>query len=380
MNLILLGPPGAGKGTQAKRLQDSLGIVQLSTGDILRAAVTAGTEVGRKAKEIMDSGQLVSDEIMIRIISDRIDQPDCRKGFILDGFPRTTHQAEALDAMLKEKGLKLDYVIEMTVDEAALIERIVGRFSCARCGAGYHDKFHRPHVTGVCDVCGATEFKRRADDNSETVKARLVAYRAQTQPILPYYRAKGILTRVDGMAEIDTVTRQIQNVLNAKRPAGTPPIMSMPKPIAPPPAPTSTWRPAIPPAPPRPALPAATPRPEASGIPVRPSAAAQEVVKPGPVPAKPVVATAKPAAPAAGSAAKAPSAKTAAKPAKKSARKKPKKKAPVEKPAKKPVKKPAKKAAMKSRHKPAKRADKKAAKRSAKAVALRAASKAKKRR
>jgi len=280
MNLILLGPPGAGKGTQAKRLQDALGIVQLSTGDILRAAVAAGTEVGRRAKEIMDSGQLVSDEIMIGIISERIDQPDCRRGFILDGFPRTTRQAEALDAMLKQKGLKLDHVIEMAVDEAALVERIVGRFSCARCGAGYHDKFQRPRVTGVCDVCGATEFKRRADDNSETVKARLAAYRAQTQPILPYYKAKGILSKVDGMAEIDVVTRQIQSVINAKRPAGTAPIMSMPKPVLAPPTPTSSWRPAIPPAPPRPPLPAAPPRPVASGIPVRPSAAAH-AMKPG---------------------------------------------------------------------------------------------------
>jgi adenylate kinase len=283
MNLILLGPPGAGKGTQAKRLQDALGIVQLSTGDILRAAVAAGTEVGRKAKEVMDAGQLVSDEIMIAIISERIDQPDCRTGFILDGFPRTTRQAEALDAMLKQKGLKLDHVIEMAVDEVALVERIVGRFSCVRCGAGYHDKFQRPRVTGVCDQCGATEFKRRADDNSETVKARLAAYRAQTQPILPYYRAKGILSKVDGMAEIDVVTRQIQTVINAKRPAGTPPIMSTPKPVLPPPAPGSSWRPAIPPAPPRPPMPAAPARPVASGIPVRPSAAAQ-AMKPGQAP------------------------------------------------------------------------------------------------
>jgi adenylate kinase len=277
MNLILLGPPGAGKGTQAKRLQDSLGIVQLSTGDILRAAVSAGTEVGRRAKEVMDRGELVSDEIMIAIISERIDQPDCKPGFILDGFPRTTRQAEALDAMLRQKGLRLDHVIEMAVDETALVERIVGRFSCARCGAGYHDKFQRPRVTGICDQCGATEFKRRADDNSETVKARLAAYRAQTQPILPYYRSKGILARVDGMAEIDVVTRQIQGVLSAKRAAGTPSIMSTPKPVLPPPAPGSAWRPAIPPAPPRPPMPVAPPRPVASGSPVRPSAATQAV-------------------------------------------------------------------------------------------------------
>lgn len=307
MNLILLGPPGAGKGTQAKRLQDSLGIVQLSTGDILRAAVAAGTDIGRRAKEVMDRGELVSDEIMIAIISERIDQPDCKPGFILDGFPRTARQAEALDAMLRQKGLRLDHVIEMAADEAALIERIVGRFSCARCGAGYHDKFQRPRVTGVCDQCGATEFKRRADDNSETVKARLVAYRAQTQPILPYYRSRGILARVDGMAEIDAVTRQIQGVLGAKRTAGTPSIMSTPKPVLQPPAPGSAWRPAIPPAPPRPPMPIAPPRPVASGIPVRPSAAAQAIkppqlgqpsapVKPPTPVAKPAAASAKPAA------------------------------------------------------------------------------------
>lgn len=341
MNLILLGPPGAGKGTQAKRLQDSLGIVQLSTGDILRAAVAAGTEVGRKAKEVMDRGELVSDEIMIAIISERIDQPDCKSGFILDGFPRTNRQAEALDTMLRQKGLRLDHVIEMAVDEAALVERIVGRFSCARCGAGYHDKFQRPRVTGVCDQCGATEFKRRADDNSETVKARLVAYRAQTQPILPYYRSKGILAKVDGMAEIDAVTRQIQGVLNAKRAAGTPSIMSTPKPVLPPPAPGSAWRPAIPPAPPRPPMPVAPPRAVASGIPVRPSAAAQAVKPPQPGQAAPAAKPAQAGAKAAilaKPAAKAKKKATKARPAakKKAAAKKsaPKKKAAVRKPAK----------------------------------------------
>lgn len=215
MNIILLGPPGAGKGTQAQRLQDSRGMIQLSTGDMLRAAVKAETPVGVQAKTFMDAGQLVPDEVVIGIISDRIEAPDCRNGFILDGFPRTTAQAEALDRMLEDKGLKLDGVVEMKVDDAALIERIVGRFACAKCGAGYHDKFQPPKVEGVCDVCGSTEFTRRADDNAETVKARLEAYHRQTAPLLPYYRARGVLHTVDGMASIDEVTRQIEAVLTS---------------------------------------------------------------------------------------------------------------------------------------------------------------------
>jgi adenylate kinase len=213
LNLILLGPPGAGKGTQAKKLTDERGLVQLSTGDMLRAEVASGSALGLEAKKIMDAGQLVSDAIMIGMIDKRIDQPDCAKGFVLDGFPRTEPQAEALDAMLARKGKKIDAVIELAVDEDALIERISGRFTCAKCGTGYHDKFHRPQKDGICDKCGGTEFVRRADDNAETVKARLVAYRKQTAPILPYYRGKGLLNSVDGMADMSDVAKQIDRAL-----------------------------------------------------------------------------------------------------------------------------------------------------------------------
>lgn len=216
MRLILLGPPGAGKGTQAVWIRDRYGIPQLSTGEMLRAAVARGSEIGREAKAVMEAGQLVSDEIINRIVAERIDEPDCRPGFVLDGYPRTVAQAEALDAMLAERGLALDAVIEIKVDPAALVERVAGRFACARCGEGYHDRFKPTKVEGVCDVCGASEFVRRKDDNAETVRARLDAYAAQTAPLLPYYAARGLVREVDGMAPIEQVTAAIQRVLEAR--------------------------------------------------------------------------------------------------------------------------------------------------------------------
>ena len=213
MNIILLGPPGAGKGTQAQRLEQTHGMVQISTGDMLRARKTAGDELGRQLQAIMAAGNLVPDALMIQMLAERIEQPDARKGFILDGFPRTVPQAEALDAMLAEKGIKLDAVIELKVDEEVLVGRIAGRYSCAKCGAGYHDENQKPRTAGVCDKCGSTEFVRREDDKPEAVRNRLTVYRKQTAPILPYYRHKGILKTVDGMAPIDRVTEEIEALL-----------------------------------------------------------------------------------------------------------------------------------------------------------------------
>ena len=211
--LILLGPPGAGKGTQAQALVSHHGLLQLSTGDMLRAAVKAGTPIGLQAKAVMEAGQLMPDAVVTTLISDQLDKHAHAPGFIFDGYPRTQAQAESLDALLMERGLKLDHVIELTVDEEALVARIAGRYTCARCNEGYHDKFKLPKVPGVCDVCHSTEFKRRPDDNAETVRARLKVYRADTAPILPYYEAKGIVSRVDGMADIGTVSKTIEAIL-----------------------------------------------------------------------------------------------------------------------------------------------------------------------
>ena len=212
MNIILLGPPGAGKGTQAARLESSRGMIQLSTGDMLRQAVRDGTPVGLKAKAVMEAGELVSDAIVSALIGERLDAIG-DKGAIFDGFPRTRAQAEALDLLLSERGRKLDHVIELQVDEDALVERITGRFSCASCGAPYHDAYKLPKLAGTCDVCGSHDFKRRPDDNEATVRTRMAEYRAKTAPILPYYEERGLVRHVDGMAPVDEVAAAIEAIL-----------------------------------------------------------------------------------------------------------------------------------------------------------------------
>jgi adenylate kinase len=207
--IILLGPPGAGKGTQARMLQDRFGLVQLSTGDLLRAAVAAGTEAGRKAQAIMEAGGLVPDAVVIEVLRDRMAQPDLSDGIILDGFPRTRGQAEALDALLADRGQAVSAAISLEVDDAAMVERISGRFTCAACGEGYHDRFKPPSAEGVCDKCGGTAFKRRPDDRAETVRERLAAYHAETAPLIAHYERQGVLARVDAMGRIDEIGKAL---------------------------------------------------------------------------------------------------------------------------------------------------------------------------
>ena len=215
MNIILLGPPGAGKGTQASILVADRGMVQLSTGDMLRAAVKAGTPIGIQAKAVMDAGQLVSDEIVSGLIGEKLDSMAASEGAIFDGYPRTEAQALSLDDILASRGRSLAHVIELDVDEDALVERITGRYTCASCGEGYHDKFKQPKVAGTCDKCGSTEFKRRPDDNEETVRTRMAEYRAKTAPILPLYEARGLVKRIDGMADMDVVSAAIAKILGS---------------------------------------------------------------------------------------------------------------------------------------------------------------------
>ena len=212
-NLVLLGPPGAGKGTQARKLEETFGLIQLSTGDLLRAAVAAGTEAGKKAKAVMEAGELVSDDIVIAILRDRMGEPDCVKGVILDGFPRTTVQAEALDTLMQDTGQSITAAISLEVEDDAMVERISGRYTCAKCGEGYHDRFKRPKTAGVCDKCGGTDMTRRADDNAETVAQRLKAYHAQTAPLIAYYDNKNVLHRIDAMKAIDAITKEMKSVV-----------------------------------------------------------------------------------------------------------------------------------------------------------------------
>ncbi|MEZ5675759.1 Adenylate kinase [Thalassovita litoralis] len=212
--LILLGPPGAGKGTQARMLEQQFGLVQLSTGDLLRAAVAAGTEAGKAAKAVMEAGDLVSDDIVIAILRDRLAEADCAKGVILDGFPRTTVQAEALDGLLAESGQKINAAVSLEVDDAAMVTRISGRYTCAACGEGYHDSFKQPATAGVCDKCGGTDMTRRADDNADTVASRLEAYHAQTAPLIAYYRDQGVLQGINAMGEIDAIAKELASIVS----------------------------------------------------------------------------------------------------------------------------------------------------------------------
>ncbi len=214
MIVILLGPPGCGKGTQSKMIEETREIVQLSTGEMLRGEVAAGSDVGKRAKEIIEAGKFVPDELIVELVSNRIQKPDCENGFILDGFPRTLPQAEALNVLLDSHGLAIDHVIEIAVEEDTLVGRITGRYSCDTCGAGYHEEFQKPEIEGKCDKCGGHDFSKRADDNEETVRARLVEYHALTEPIIGYYEKAGVLSKVDGMAHIDEVTRQIDGILS----------------------------------------------------------------------------------------------------------------------------------------------------------------------
>ncbi|MGV6805582.1 MAG: adenylate kinase [Ruegeria sp.] len=211
--LILLGPPGAGKGTQARMLEQKFGLVQLSTGDLLRAAVAAGTDAGKAAKAVMEAGELVSDDIVIAILRDRIAEPDCAHGVILDGFPRTTVQAEALDKLLAENGQKVNAAISLEVEDSEMVARISGRYTCAMCGEGYHDQFKQPKVEGKCDKCGSADFSRRADDNAETVASRLAAYHEQTAPLIDYYKERGVLKQLNAMGQIDQIARGLEGIV-----------------------------------------------------------------------------------------------------------------------------------------------------------------------
>lgn len=213
VNLILLGPPGAGKGTQARMLEERFGLVQLSTGDLLRGAVAAGTEAGKAAKAVMEAGQLVSDAIVLAVLKERLDQPDVAAGTILDGFPRTAGQAASLDTLLADRGQKIDAVISLEVDDDAMVDRVAGRYTCASCGEGYHDSFKQPEAQGVCDKCGATEFKRRADDTAETVRTRLEAYHADTAPLITYYAERGVLTSTPAMGEIAEIAQAMNTIV-----------------------------------------------------------------------------------------------------------------------------------------------------------------------